>query len=75
MIGTLIIEPYGPGLVIVNVLPWTSSGRSFLFRVRVARSLIARAIPVTFMVSVPLITGTMRPLSVATATPRLTKPR
>ena len=61
MIGTLISEPNGPGLVMVNVLPCTSSGWSFLFRARVARSLTARAMPTAFMVSAPRTTGTMRP--------------
>ena len=41
MIGTLMSVPYGPGLVIVNVLPCTSSGMSCLARARVATSLIA----------------------------------
>ena len=62
MTGTLMIEPNGPGLVIVNVPPWTSSGVSFLFRARVATSLTARARPIRFIVSAPLTTGTMRPL-------------
>jgi hypothetical protein len=75
MIGTLISEPYGPGFVMVNVLPWTSSGTSFLVRARVAMSLTARAIPTAFIVSAPLITGTISPLSVATAMPRFTNPR
>ena len=63
MIGTEINEPNGPGFVIVNVPPWTSSGWSFLARARPARSLIPRAIPSRFIVSVPFRTGTMRPSS------------
>ena len=72
MIGTLMIEPNGPGLVIVNVPPWTSSGASRLLRARVATSLMARARPTTFMVSAPFTTGTINPSSRATAMPRLT---
>ena len=37
MIGTLMIEPNGPGFVMVNVPPWTSSGFSFFERARVRR--------------------------------------
>ena len=63
MIGTLATDPYGPGFVIVNVAPWTSSGVSWCARARAARSSIARATPTVFMPSAPLITGTIRPAS------------
>ena len=45
MIGTLATDPYGPGFVIVNVAPWTSSGRSCVRARARARSAIARASP------------------------------
>ena len=73
MIGTLMIEPNGPGFVIVNVPPCTSSGTSFLERARVAMSLIARPRPTMFIVSAPFTTGTISPSSSATAMPRFTK--
>ena len=72
MMGTLMIEPNGPGLVIVNVPPCTSSGMSFLDRARLATSLMALASPTRFIDSAPFTTGTMRPSSSATAIPRFT---
>src|SRR5690606_31776866 len=45
MIGADISDPNGPGLVIVNVAPVTSSGVSLLDRARLANSEIWRARP------------------------------
>ena len=63
MMGTDSSDPYGPGFVIVNVAPATSSGCNECERARAARSAMARAIPGTFMASTLRITGTMRPWS------------
>ena len=63
MIGTLATDPYGPGFVIVNVAPWTSSGRNWWARARAARSAIARARPTVFITSASRITGTISPAS------------
>jgi hypothetical protein len=56
-----------------NVPPLTSSGLSLRLRVREARSLIARAMPVRLRLSAFLITGTIKPFSVSTAIPRFIK--
>ena len=61
MIGTEISEPNGPGFVIVNVPPCTSSGWSFFARARAARSLMPRAIPSRFIVSRPSGPGRSAP--------------
>ena len=45
MTGVAMIEPNWPGLVIVNVPPWTSSGRSWRERAARARSLMRLASP------------------------------
>ncbi len=71
MIGVPITDPNTPGLVMVKVPFWTSSGLSFLARARSPRSLIARARPSSDSSSACLITGTMSPQSSATAMPRL----
>ena len=68
-----MIEPNGPGFVIENVAPWTSSGFSFFERARVARSLIERATPTRFIVSAPFTTGTISPSSYETAIPMFTR--
>ena len=74
MIGVPWNVPKLPGFVIVNVPPWTSSGRSFFVRARSAMSWIARAVPVRLRSCALRMTGTMRPFpsSSATAIPRLT---
>ena len=74
MIGVPWNVPKLPGFVIVNVPPWTSSGRSFFVRARSAMSWIARAVPVRLRSCALRMTGTMSPLpsSSATAIPRLT---
>src|SRR5918997_618327 len=51
MMGTEMIEPNGPGFVIVNVPPVRSSGDSFFDRARVATSLMARPRPARFFAS------------------------
>ena len=63
MMGTLSSDPYGPGFVIVNVAPCTSSGCSWRDRARAARSAIARAMPTLFITSALRITGTISPAS------------
>ena len=64
MIGVPAIAPKPPGFVIVNVPPWTSSGRSFFVRARSARSAIARAIPSRFFSSALRMTGHDQALAV-----------
>ena len=71
MIGVPMSEPNTPGFVIVNVASWTSSGRSFFARARVARSFSCRVRPTSESSSACLMTGTMSPQSSATAMPRL----
>ena len=71
MIGVPKSPPYTPGLVIVMVPFNTSSGRSLRVRARSARSAIASASPVSDFRCASLTTGTISPLSSATATPRL----
>jgi hypothetical protein len=75
MIGIPAYGPNPPGLVIVKVPRWMSSGDSFLVRARSPRSLIARARPWSESSSACLITGTMSPQSSATAMPMLTSLR
>ena len=72
MIGVPKRLPKTPGLVTVKVPPCTSSTLSFFARARSARSFTARARPSTFFSSAWWMTGTIRPQSRATATPRLT---
>ena len=73
MIGVAMIEPYWPGLVIVNVPPRTSSAVSSRARARVARSRIRAASPSTDSSWASWITGTISPSSPSdTAIPRLT---
>src|SRR5215831_154833 len=71
MIGVPVSEPKTPGLVMVKVPSCTSRGSRRLVRARVARSLSARVRPVSERLSAPLITGTIKPQSSATAMPRL----
>ena len=58
MIGVASTAPNWPGLVIVNVPPWTSSGCRRFSRARAARSPIAAAIPSTLSRCAWRITGT-----------------
>src|SRR4051794_9262115 len=74
MIGVAMIEPYWPGLVIVNVAPATSSGTSCFERARLARSRIRLARPSGARSCASWTTGTIRPSSPSeTAMPRLTE--
>ena len=75
MIGMPAYGPKPPGLVIVNVPRWMSSGNSFLVRARSPRSLMARASPMSESSSACLITGTIQPQSSATAIPMFTSLR
>ena len=61
MIGAVRNVPNGPGFVIVNVPPTTSSADSLRVRARSARSAMARARPRSDWPSALWTTGTMRP--------------
>src|SRR5690606_40106203 len=61
MIGADISDPNGPGLVIVNVAPVTSSGVSLLDRARLANSEIWRARPTRRSPSASRTLATIRP--------------
>src|SRR5215210_3874114 len=61
--GVAMIEPYPPGLVIVNDPPRTSSGDSSPPRARRAMSLMRAARPSTEYCCASRMTGTIRPLS------------
>src|SRR5947199_127203 len=76
MIGVAMIEPYWPGLVIVNVPPRTSSAESSFARARRASSLIRAARPSAESSCASWITGTIRPSAPSDpAIPRFTAPR
>src|SRR5699024_10077943 len=67
--------PYIPRLLIENVPPVNSSGCSLPDFARSARSRDSRPIWLTLLWSASVITGTISPLSKATAIPMLTAPR
>ncbi len=75
MMGKPMVVPKIPGLVMVKVPPWISSGLSCLERARPARSFSRRARPVSDSSSALRTTGTISPWSSATAMPMLTSPR
>ena len=75
MMGVPNRLPKTPGLVRVNVPPWTSSTLRRFVRARPAKSSTARAMPRKFFSSAFLMTGTIRPVSSATATPTFTSRR
>jgi hypothetical protein len=73
MTGVAMIEPNWPGLVIVNVPSWTSSGLSVRDRAERASSLMRLESPSAERSCAERITGTMSPSSPSdTAMPRLT---
>ena len=73
MIGVAMIDPYWPGLVIVKVPPYTSSGVSCRDRARRAISRIRAASPSTDSSCARGTTGTISPSSPSdTAIPRFT---
>ena len=61
MIGAEIVVPDGPGFVIVNVPPVTSSGESRFARARAARSAISLASVTRRLFCAARTTGTIRP--------------
>ncbi len=71
MIGVPNRLPKIPGLVIVNVPPWTSSGLSLFCRALSARSVTVLAMPERLRSSACRTTGTISPQSRATAMPML----
>ena len=75
MIGIVRLLPNQPVLSTVNVPPPKSSARNRLARARTATSAMAWLIPLMESWSTSRMTGTIRPSSTATATPRLTRRR
>ena len=70
MIGVSNNAPLDPVLVSVNVPPPNSSGVILFSLVRAATSAIFLAMPPIFKSPASLTTGTNKPRSVSTATPR-----
>ena len=72
MIGTKLLTPYIPKLLIVNVESAISSGFNLPARAFVVISLEATTSSLRLILSAPLITGTTNPLSIPTAIDKLT---